>query len=48
MKNFVTVIRDRVECLWSDGELLEEDDKSIISFLGSYLTRLPFFIPVDP
>ena len=42
-KCFATVIRGRVECLWSDGELLEEDYKGMISFLGSHLTASPFY-----
>lgn len=42
MKNPVTVILSRVECFWSDGELLKKDYKDIITFLGSHTDRLPF------
>ncbi len=42
VKNSVTVIRDRVECLRSDGELLKEDYKGIIIFWGSLPTGSSF------
>lgn len=42
VKNPVTVIRDRVECLRSGGELLKEDYKGIITFFGEPSDRLLF------